>query len=405
MFLSVIVLLRVRYLEISLEGGAVLSTKILLVIISGWLTGLLLFTSPREKHSAGFLMLITITMLIIISSFVVRSLLSFYIFFEISILPVVLLILGWGYQPERIRARFFMFFYTLFGSLPLLLIILSLENQLGVVITWARVVNISLNSSREFLFFALAFLIKLPIYFSHLWLPKAHVEAPVRGSMILAGLILKLGGLGLVFLNILVWKASIVKLLLVTAPIGGIMLGLTITRLTDIKVIIAYSSVVHIRLVFICSILASSQGLVGLILVILCHGLTSPGIFSCANIMYERRHSRRALINKGKMSTHPAISIFWFLLIMSNFGGPFTINLIREIFLINSSSSIPAGVIVFIAGICFFSALYNILLYATLHQGVKFFRLRGVNTSVREILLLSSTTLPGLIIILRFQIL
>jgi len=94
MFLSAIVLLRVRYLEISLEGGAVLSTKILLVIISGWLTGLLLFTSPREKHSAGFLMLITITMLTIISSFVVRSLLSFYIFFEISILPVVLLILG-----------------------------------------------------------------------------------------------------------------------------------------------------------------------------------------------------------------------------------------------------------------------------------------------------------------------
>lgn len=223
--------------------------------------------------------------------------------------------------------------------------------------------------------------------------------------MILAGLILKLGGLGLIFLNMLTCKAGGVKLIIIVAAMGGIVVGCIINRLTDIKVIIAYSSVVHIRLVFVCSVTTSSQGLVGLIIIMLCHGLTSPGIFSCANIIYERSHSRSSLVNKGKISTFASLSSIWFLLIMSNFGGPFTINLVREIFMINSTRSLPSGVLLFVAGMCFFSAIYNILLYATLHQGVKFFSIEGKNILLRESLLLRSIIIPGLIFLLRFQIL
>jgi NADH-ubiquinone oxidoreductase chain 4 len=261
--------------------------------------------------------------------------LSFYLFFEISILPVIFLILGWGYQPERIRARFYIIFYTLFGSLPLLIIIFYLETIFGGVVNNLEILNLNEINRQEIIFCTLAFSIKLPIYFSHLWLPKAHVEAPVSGSIILAGLILKLGGLGLLYFRFICWNRKFILIVFISTILGRGVLSLIISRLTDIKVIIAYSSVVHISLVYICSFIHSPQGVLGGLIIILCHGITSPGMFSCANIMYERRHSRRSIINKGKIRTIPALSLFWFLLIMINFGGPFSINLIREILLIN----------------------------------------------------------------------
>jgi NADH-ubiquinone oxidoreductase chain 4 len=334
----------------------------------------------------------------------VNSLLSFYLFFEISILPVIILILGWGYQPERIRARFYIIFYTLFGSLPLLLIIVFLEYNLGGSTGYENLTNLSKINRQEIIFFTLAFSIKLPVYLTHLWLPKAHVEAPVSGSIILAGLILKLGGLGIIYFSFIVWNSQFILIIIISTIIGRGMLSLLISRLTDIKVIIAYSSVVHIRLVYICSLIHSPQGLIGRILMILCHGITSPGIFACANIMYERRHSRRSIINKGKISTIPIISLFWFLLIIINFGGPFSINLIREILLINSINSLPIVFFIFVSIICFFSAIYNLLLYATLHQGVIFFYIKRKIISLREALILNSTIIPGIIILLRFQL-
>ena len=382
----------------------IFTLKILLVSITRWLAILILLTTPAAKTKYLLNNYLRLTRILLILAFLVNSLLSFYLFFEISILPVIFLILGWGYQPERIRARFYIIFYTLFGSLPLLIIIFYLETIFGGVVNNLEILNLNEINRQEIIFCTLAFSIKLPIYFSHLWLPKAHVEAPVSGSIILAGLILKLGGLGLLYFRFICWNRKFILIVFISTILGRGVLSLIISRLTDIKVIIAYSSVVHISLVYICSFIHSPQGVLGGLIIILCHGITSPGMFSCANIMYERRHSRRSIINKGKIRTIPALSLFWFLLIMINFGGPFSINLIREILLINSVNSLPVVIFIFVSIICFFSAMYNLLLYATLHQGINFFYIKRKMISIREIIILKRIITPGIIILLSFQL-
>lgn len=292
----------------------------------------------------------------------------------------------------------------MFGSLPLLIIIFYLEYIIGEVLINLEILNLSQINRQEIIFCTLAFSIKLPIYFSHLWLPKAHVEAPVSGSIILAGLILKLGGLGLLYIRFIVWNRNFILILFISTIIGRGLLSLIISRLTDIKVIIAYSSVVHISLVYVCSFIHSPQGILGGILMILCHGTTSPGMFACANIIYERSHSRSSILNKGKIRGMPTLSIFWFLLIIINFGGPFSINLIREILLINGINRLPLIIFIFISIICFFSAIYNLLLYATLHQGVVSFYIKRKIISIREMIILVIIITPGIIILFRFQI-
>jgi NADH-ubiquinone oxidoreductase chain 4 len=141
---------------------------------------------------------LNLSALSLILAFNSSSILSFYFFFELTLIPVLILILGWGYQPERLAASFYIFFYTLFGSLPLLIILMAFIKEGGRSFFSHPT---QFKRGLELLFLSSAFLIKTPIYFSHIWLPKAHVEAPVAGSMILAGLMLKLGSLGLVYLN------------------------------------------------------------------------------------------------------------------------------------------------------------------------------------------------------------
>jgi NADH-ubiquinone oxidoreductase chain 4 len=333
------------------------------------------------------------------------SFISFYLFFELSILPVLFLILGWGYQPERISSSFFIFFYTLFGSLPLLIGIIWVIIRLGGFQTHPSCDVIT--PSREIFSLILlgAFFVKLPLYFTHMWLPKAHVEAPVVGSIILAGLILKLGGYGLLLCNLFpLLLNSFVMLVVCLSVLGAGVVGLLISRLTDIKVIIAYSSVVHIRLVAVCAISGGVGGLIGLVLIIICHGFTSPGIFAGANIIYERSHSRRALLNKGLLRSTPSLTLFWFSLVVLNFGGPFTANLLSEILLINTLSRISLSLLGGAAAICFFSLVYNLILYASLNQGVGFNYLAGQKLVVREIVILFNIIYPSVFFLMSVQI-
>jgi len=303
-----------------------------------------------------------------------------------------------------LKAAFYIFFYTLFGSLPLLARIFFTLNSLGVWnLDYWTTFTIRVSNSREFVFLSTAFLIKLPIYYTHIWLPKAHVESPVTGSIILAGLILKLGGIGLFFLNYFVWKRGIILFITTLRVLGGVVLGFLILRLTDLKVIIAYSSVVHMRMVVLTCLSGSYMGAIGALLIIVAHGLTSPGIFAGANMIYERTHSRRRILNKGVMGEHPSITLIWFILLMINFGGPFSINLIREILLINAVSSLNFVLLTLVGVMCFISACYNLIIYARLNQGVVKIKLTDVRFSSRELLILGRLIWPGFLIILRFD--
>lgn len=307
-----------------------------LIILTLWLTALILLAQYHINYKNLLRVILIILVVSLILTFRAKNILMFYFFFEWSLIPIFLIIMGWGYQPERIKARISLFFYTLFASLPLLLVLLLLNFRANSIIL-NLLIFVVIYSNKFYLLTilrVLAFLVKFPMFTFHLWLPKAHVEAPVSGSIILAGVLLKLGGYGLIRIYFLLRENLIIILIISISLIGSGLLGIICLIQRDIKVVIAYSSVVHIALIIVGVLIINNIGVEGAILVIIAHGICSSGIFAGANLIYERSHSRRYFLNKGYLNTTPFFSIFWFILIVANFGGPFTYNLLGEILLI-----------------------------------------------------------------------
>lgn len=200
----------------------------------------------------------------------------------------------------------------MFASLPLLLVLLLLNFRANSIIL-NLLIFVVIYSNKFYLLTilrVLAFLVKFPMFTFHLWLPKAHVEAPVSGSIILAGVLLKLGGYGLIRIYFLLRENLIIILIISISLIGSGLLGIICLIQRDIKVVIAYSSVVHIALIIVGVLIINNIGVEGAILVIIAHGICSSGIFAGANLIYERSHSRRYFLNKGYLNTTPFFSIF-----------------------------------------------------------------------------------------------
>ena len=338
----------------------------------------------------------------LIFSFSTNNIIMFYFFFEWSLIPIFFIVVGWGYQLERIKSRFYLLIYTLFASLPLLIFIIILMNLYGSLsINFVYLNTLLFNYNIYMLIIIISFMVKFPMFFFHQWLPKAHVEAPVGGSIILAGILLKLGGYGLIRMLMFINYRNLILLLILFSLIGGSLLRIVCLINRDIKVIIAYSSVVHIALIIINILSKNFWRINGTIIIILAHGVCSSGIFSCANIIYERSHSRRIMLNKAKLNLFPIISRFWFLLCMANFGGPFTYNLLGEILLIINLNSIRSLILIIIMVISFFSATYSIILYSNLQQGTNNNLIYNIsNFSLRELLILIAHVWPLLLLLL-----
>ena len=381
--------------------------QIILIALTLWLVCLIIIRDHFLSKIGIFLLVVKRLRVFLTLRFIVKSLLFYYYCFECSLLPVFIIILGWGYQPERMGASLYILFYTITASLPLLIVLLVLGKELGTSeICLTALGGYVLHTNLAFILVA-AFIVKFPLYASHLWLPKAHVEAPVSGSMVLAGVLLKLGGYGLLIISRLILSIGFTRgFLFRVALIGRGGLAVIILRIVDLKVAIAYSSVVHIGIIIAVFLSVRGLGLIGGVWILLAHGFTSSGIFRGANMMYERRHSRRLVNNKGVLRAAPFFSTAWFILIVLNFAGPFTLNLFSEILIIQSIIRVSLLTCLPIAILCFFSAAYNLNIYASSQQGVIFRgRVRIKNLVSREIMILSFHVYPCILFLMVLNIL
>jgi len=309
--------------------------SISLVYLSVWII-FLLFLGRKLFYSLKFYILyfkffIYLILTALILSFIVDNFMHFYIFFERSLIPIFFIVYGWGAQPERIEARHYLIFYTLFGSLPLLFLIIYINNNIfrtnyyNVAVRLERIRNL-------YLIFILAFLVKIPIFYSHLWLPKVHVEAPLSGSILLAAILLKLGSYGLV--RALIMSYYFYSFIYSLRLLGGRLVALSCLQQRDLKTLVAYSSVVHIRIIIGGLIRGRRFSSLGRIILIIAHGLCSSCLFCLVNSRYERTGSRRLFINKGMLRSLPSFRIWWFISCSYNISAPFSLNLFREVFLI-----------------------------------------------------------------------
>ena len=344
----------------------------LLSILTLWLT-IHAVTIQRQERATPFFLLAAFCVMITLKT---KSLLILYSFFELRVVPVCLLILFFGYQPEKLQACFFIVIYTVVGSLPLLLYIIynPFRFQTAEILTLA---------------ITLGFMVKTPMYLLHIWLPKAHVEAPVGGSMILAGILLKLGSYGLVTFLPYVKINWTLSFYLTLRLLGSIISSVLCVRRGDIKMLIAYSSVVHIGTVSLGLISGTELGYSCGVMMIIGHGISSPFLFAMAYWLYLSSHSRLLLNN---ITTWPIIMALFFSLVTLNIGVPPRLCLWSEVFIAQviiylSSFLCPVLVVIFFLGLVYNLHLYVSCVHAKTRINVKYFDHSSILVTIQSVFL------------------
>nr|YP_010939955.1 NADH dehydrogenase subunit 4 [Rabdotus mooreanus]WLN31341.1 NADH dehydrogenase subunit 4 [Rabdotus mooreanus] len=342
----------------------------IMVFLTVVLTTLIFMSNPtKEKKFNACLMILA---MILVITFQVNNLFYFYVFFELSLLPTLYLIIGWGYQPERLQAGLYMMLYTVGASLPLLFFILwQFTNSQSMNLYLLELEPIKLNGVLMIIVM-LAFLAKLPMYTMHLWLPKAHVEAPLAGSMILAGVLLKLGGYGLyLFSKILEFEINQVSvILLVTLMLwGGGIAAIQCLMQNDIKAYVAYSSITHMSMVSVAILLNFSWGIFSSLLIMFTHGFTSSALFLLAYMTYKKAGSRSLSFMGGYLNLYPALSLMWFIFCSINMAAPPSVNLVGELSFMGCISIMSVSLICMSLMIMFLSVVYNMMLYSQVNHG------------------------------------
>jgi NADH-ubiquinone oxidoreductase chain 4 len=300
---------------------------ILLVILSNWYS-----ISENEK---SFIIIILFLELLLLAVFLVLNIFLFYIFFESTLIPLFILIGIYG-SDNKVRASFYLFLYTLLGSLFLLISILYIIVLIGVT-DFDILYKTNFNYNTQIILFIgifIALAVKTPVIFLNNWLLKAHVESPLGGSIILAAIVLKLSLYGVIRLILpMIPKASI-NLTYIVYVIGVITIiyaSISTLRTIDIKELIAYSSVSHAAVYLLAAFSNTIQGLEGSILLGLGHGFVSSGLFICVGgILYDRSHTRLISVYKGLAQIMPIFSILFFILCLGNAGTPLSLNFIGE---------------------------------------------------------------------------
>lgn len=312
----------------------------------------------------------------LIGVFCILDLLIFYIFFESVLIPMFLIVGIWGSRERKILAAYYLFLYTLFGSVLMLISVLYIYYQVGTTDYEVLLTFSFTDSEQKFLWatFFIAFAAKIPMIPFHLWLPEAHVEAPTAGSVLLAGVLLKLGAYGFIRFSIpLLPKASFyfTPVVHTMSVIGVIYSSFTAIRQTDFKRIIAYTSIAHMNLVVLGIFSLNSIGISGAILQSLGHGFVASALFLIIGVVYERHHTRMVKYYGGLAHVMPLyISIFLFFT-LANLSFPGTSNFIGEFLLLvgsfkTNTTSAFLGATGVILGGCYSLWLFNRIAFGNL---------------------------------------
>jgi NADH-ubiquinone oxidoreductase chain 4 len=369
-----------------------------LVLLSNW------YSITENKKSYIIIILLLETLLL--GVFLVLNIFVFYIFFESILIPLFILIGMYG-SNNKVRASFYLFLYTLLGSLFLLISILYILTLIGSA-DFDILYKINFNFNTQIILFIgifIALAVKTPVIFLNNWLLKAHVESPLGGSIILAAIVLKLSLYGVLRLILPILPKSFINLTYIIYVIGVITViyaSISTLRTIDIKELIAYSSVSHASIYLLAAFSNTIQGLEGSILLGLGHGFVSSGLFICVGgILYDRSHTRLISVYKGLTQIMPIFSVIFFILCLGNAGTPLSLNFIGEFLSLYGIFERLPLLGIFASTSIIFSAGYTIYMFNRTTFGgnySKFFIINIIDLTKREFLILIILTLFTIIL-------
>ena len=348
---------------------------LMLILLSVFLMPICIGASWRaiEKRVPEYMSAFLLMEALMLGVFAAQDLLLFYIFFEGGLIPMYLIIGIWG-GAERIKASYKFFLYTLFGSVLMLIAMLVMINQAGTGYIPALMAYDFAPSLQTWLWLAFfaSFAVKMPMWPVHTWLPDAHVQAPTAGSVILAGVLLKMGGYGFVRFSLPMFpdaSAQFVPLVFILSSIAIVYTSLVALVQRDMKKLIAYSSVAHMAFVTFGLFAFNRQGIEGALIVMLSHGLVSGALFLCVGVIYDRMHTREIEKYGGLANNMPGYALLFLLFTMASVGLPGTSGFVGEFLAMMGTYKVSTWGAIFATTGIILGAAYMLYLYWRIAYG------------------------------------